>query len=715
MGILSNNYAQIIPGALISASYVSDIYDVLMGTEPESIILSGSLTITGSVLSTTGFTGSLFGTSSWAVTSSYAKVATTASYAISASYINYINSSSISDLAHTASYVEVAQTASYVDLAQTASYVESASYALTASYVDLAQTASYIDLAQTASYVESASYALTASYIELAQSASYIDLAQTASYVDLAQTASYVDSTFISASVAASGFYNGVVSVTGGIVDNTDPLNPAVNVIPDGVTITGAGTDMDPLVAVSSGVQSITGLNVTGGDSSTPVINISVDGSTIYGSGTPDDPLYASIPTPAVLHTHYAFIDLVNGNDSTAALGDVTKPYATIAAAQTALIAFGVSESQPGCIYLRSGTYSSTITLKTNIITYCEPGVVFTSGGFIDDINTIKAVVLGYAQFIQNATLYSGAFATEVYIQAESLMKESGYSNRAFAIIPTNGWSNVTIEVNRCSLKCTAYDITTRGLTNLNFTCKTQVEFLYTLNNVAAVSTQYSIGKIVMTAPSWLWKANAGANRLALRVGQTTTGFVWILNGDLINESGNTGSYLLNLLQSYDSTVIFNGNIDMSVGVGAISYNSSTTKVIFNKISYSGTNQLMNLANSMQVLFDKCRITKKMGTATPSFQVAGSGQLNMVGCQFIQLDTGSVDMINVTSNTAVVNMLRTDAQATGSANYLINSNATTAVLGIKNCISNINISNVVLHKYATNNLEVESLLTLPNF
>lgn len=72
MGVLSTNYAKIVPGALISASYVSDVYDVLMGGEPEAITISGSLTISGSSIATKGYTGSLQGTASYAVTASYA-------------------------------------------------------------------------------------------------------------------------------------------------------------------------------------------------------------------------------------------------------------------------------------------------------------------------------------------------------------------------------------------------------------------------------------------------------------------------------------------------------------------------------------------------------------------------------------------------------------------------------------------------------------------
>jgi hypothetical protein len=47
---------------------------------------------------------------------------------------------------------------------------------------------------------------------------------------------------------------NGYVqSVTGPIVDNTDPQNPVLNVSVDGVTITGDGSVGNPLVATTGG------------------------------------------------------------------------------------------------------------------------------------------------------------------------------------------------------------------------------------------------------------------------------------------------------------------------------------------------------------------------------------------------------------------------------------------------------------------------------
>lgn len=44
-----------------------------------------------------------------------------------------------------------------------------------------------------------------------------------------------------------------VVSVTGLNTNNTDPTNPVVQISVDGVTITGAGTPVSPLVATATG------------------------------------------------------------------------------------------------------------------------------------------------------------------------------------------------------------------------------------------------------------------------------------------------------------------------------------------------------------------------------------------------------------------------------------------------------------------------------
>jgi hypothetical protein len=90
------------------------------------------------------------------------------------------------------------------------------------------------------------------------------------------------------------GGTSGVQSVTGLDTDNTDPLNPIINISVDGATITGDGTPLNPLVSVADGVQSVTGLDTDNTDPTNPIINISVDGATITGDGTPLSPLQAN-------------------------------------------------------------------------------------------------------------------------------------------------------------------------------------------------------------------------------------------------------------------------------------------------------------------------------------------------------------------------------------------------------------------------------------
>ena len=84
MGVLSTNRAQISSGGLISASFVSDVYDILTGTTPDTAVFSGSLSVSGSLnVSSTitgSFTGSLVGDlTGTSTTASYGMLAVSSS------------------------------------------------------------------------------------------------------------------------------------------------------------------------------------------------------------------------------------------------------------------------------------------------------------------------------------------------------------------------------------------------------------------------------------------------------------------------------------------------------------------------------------------------------------------------------------------------------------------------------------------------------------
>lgn len=113
MGVLNTNRSQIVAGGLISASFVRDLYDVFTGNVTESVSISGSLIVTGSI------TGSLYGT---ATTASYVLNAVSSSYAATASYVgnavsssyattsSYVSGSSINTITGSFNYVTVSST-----------------------------------------------------------------------------------------------------------------------------------------------------------------------------------------------------------------------------------------------------------------------------------------------------------------------------------------------------------------------------------------------------------------------------------------------------------------------------------------------------------------------------------------------------------------------------------------------------------------------------
>jgi len=235
-------------------------------------------TMTGSLNASEGFTGSLYGTASWALntlTSSYVANAVSASYAATASLaINAI----------TASYVVLSQTASYVLNAASSSYAATASWAinaLTASSADsftvrggltgsdalftgtitaqrlnvqyitastelvtgstkfgtqLTDTHQFTgsvsitgSLTINGTLTATSSYALNSLSSSYSATASFVTLAQTASFVQTAQTASYVLNAVSSSFSSTASFVT--LAQTASYVQNAQTASYVLNAV----------------------------------------------------------------------------------------------------------------------------------------------------------------------------------------------------------------------------------------------------------------------------------------------------------------------------------------------------------------------------------------------------------------------------------------------------------------------------------------------------
>ena len=344
----------------------------------DKVAFVNNVEITESLFVSGGITGSLEGTSSWAVSASYY-----GGSVISSSYSSQSDNSTSSSYASTASYVQLAQTASHYDgsvisssYASSASIAVTSSYTLTASlapdyvlnnvtssmlqlYVLNSQTSSMSVLSSsyaiTASHYEgsviSSSYAFTASYyggsVTSASYASSSSISVTASY---ALTASHYEGTVVSASYAisssnsVSASYAATASyapdylpLTGGTINGNVTLNGTASIAYLNVQYESASviysSGSNKLGSIPSNTQTFYGQVII------PTGSLSVSGSTtITGSLNVTGGITGSLQgtssyTTQALSSSYS-ITASYSNSSTSASYSLTASY--IQNAQTA-------------------------------------------------------------------------------------------------------------------------------------------------------------------------------------------------------------------------------------------------------------------------------------------------------------------------------------------------------------------------------------------
>ena len=205
---------------------------------------------------------------------------------------------------------------------------------------------------------------------------------------------------------------DGVQSVTGLDTDNTDPLNPIVNISVDGVTITGDGTPLNPLVSVADGVQSVTGLDTDNTDPANPIVNISVDGVTITGDGTPLNPLQAQY-IPATNYGLYS--QTANSTIITATTSELSLIGAGVGTLSVPANIFQVGDSFVAKLFGHItcvGTATIQIKVKSGSVLLVDTGIialdVTTNKHWNIEVNfTIRSLGIASVGSIVSAGLFS--------------------------------------------------------------------------------------------------------------------------------------------------------------------------------------------------------------------------------------------------------------------------------------------------------------------
>lgn len=454
------------------------------------------------------------------------------------------------------------------------------------------------------------------------------------------------------ASITGGGGGGGVQSVTGLDTDNTDPLNPVVQIAVDGVTITGDGTPANPLVAS----------------------NNLVFGSTVTGAGTALNPYNAQLilgayPIPPAL-TGVAGTMVVSpqGNDTTAVPYDMMRHYASIDAALTAA-------KDGDCIFVYAGNYIPAVNLAGKNVNYffCEGTTVTASGTTLFDITNVSNVnVGGYANFIVasqfinlircqagtggvlniqcrsirgNTTLSSGAligcFGQELVLDVIENI------STGFRIIQCDNNPKVTINCDKMLLTGTYFAYNIVGASVIR--CESSNPFTGTLkvkcNEMKAVNGNSTIMQLDCRAGGLIdisfgridTTIDTANITYAILLANIDTGVV-ILRGDIIahseaqnlvgNYSQNSGIYCLNLSLTQPQNIYYYGNFIMDEGYAWRS-SSGTRFTFYGSVWGASTATQQPLAAPFPCLV---YLTYDGGGApTPSYTFLNSATFNQFG------------------------------------------------------------------------------------
>lgn len=236
------------------------------------------------------------------------------------------------------------------------------------------------------------------------------------------------------------------------------------------------------------------------------------------------------------------FVDLVYGNDTTAQVGSLAKPYKTIAAATAAAVALG--SSIPILIYLRPGQYNEGIVFRDRIYYYADKGVVFYTSGATDTFSDPQAVsgLFGYAQFTGTASIQLSAGCN---LTIEFDKTDNATVNGFFQIINGDAAYSPKINISCNSLYTTARNANgsrVRGKVDLTLNVKEFIKAPYSVIDVRGQGTIAGYtGNLTVNCPAiiiqdgGLFGNNASFKQCLIVYAAAVTSVITI-TGNLYNE-----------------------------------------------------------------------------------------------------------------------------------------------------------------------------------
>jgi hypothetical protein len=422
-----------------------------------------------------------------------------------------------------------------------------------------------------------------------------------------------------------------------------------------------------------------------------------------------------------------AYVDPVNGSDTTGIVNRVDKPYQTVSKATYGITSsLPLSASDPALVYLKKGIYGESITMRNYVNYYCEQDVIFTNNGFNDFSEATTSNVYGHANFVSN-------------------------SNSSLVPLDITRGSNISFEFGRIDNISVAFKITnTTGTSNVNIKgdyVKSQSQFgsLALIGDLVGTSEVKSdvridireriIGAydVVNVRPNFIGSLYVECPEIVCDSDiNTTTGPQPNVQHALIVRSGSASVSVRGDI--YESTSAFSGGINSAVYAGGCDINIRGNitagncpgiylDASFGTFSVKGdiTSTRESIINSSHALnlrvSDSLIKTEGSGTNACAIEIsAGTQSSTYIHNSKIYNSLVDSDMILLTTTYSRVGIYNSLGYSAGSAGkFAYNPSTSTASVGIHNTRSNKDNSNYMVDEFSPSGFIIDPGLYIDGF
>lgn len=394
-----------------------------------------------------------------------------------------------------------------------------------------------------------------------------------------------------------------------------------------------------------------------------------------------------------------AYVDPVNGSNTTGLINRIDKPYATIEAATFGLTSSGIfTNTQPGLIHLKKGSYNTNIYLQNFINYYCEPDVVFVGQGFTDLNGVVNSNVYGFARFVgeNNANLVPLDVTNASTINFYFLGIEN--QSVAFKVNNTTGTSNINIFGDYVSCKSSFGSAVLLGdnssISTVNANVKINIrERIIGGYNTLNVKPLFN-GMVEVNCPNIECDSDYASTgpqpgiQHSVMV-QSASASVSI-NGNIIESSSVYGAGNNSALYVNAGTVSISGNVMGGKCPSVLIENGSNGSVSIKGDIVSERESIINTSGSIK-LFVNDSLIKTSGLGSVSYPIhinSGSSSSTYLHSVRIYNTVSNSGLILLSSTSSTIGIYNSVAYSPGTASGNFIFCSSTASVGMHNTRSN---------------------------